>query len=44
MCLARGPWHAEPDVTTLGTPGSLEYLSDPCMTLFTYPPAKACHL
>lgn len=41
MCLARGPWYAEPDVTTLDTPGR-EYLSDAWMTLFSYPPAKAC--
>lgn len=25
--MTKGPWYAEQDVTTLGTPGSLEYLS-----------------
>lgn len=40
--MTKGPWYAEQDVTTLGTPGSLEYLSEPWMTLLSHPATKAC--
>lgn len=42
MCMAKDTWYVEQDVTTLGTPGSLECLFNPCMTLLSHPARKAC--